>query len=1014
MAELLFKVRADYEEVWRMRQELEQLRSEISKIDTTTGAGAARLKELSNRYAEVNGKLTEMVDLAAKSAKETGTSDYWIKRIEQAGEVTEETKKEVEGLVKGLNAWTDAAGKAFDEGNQKAFETAEGMVGELTKQLERLAKSSAPDVEEAMDDVGDAMDDMGDSAGDVEDATEALATALEGLGKKGLKALLDLPSPERGSKYTDILKEANIDVGSLAKSLLPLNSNIVEVGDSVVKALLKTPGGPVVKVLGAVAAAVASLAMIAIKSLINKMKEAREAAAELRQISQEETTTFTKEWAELDRLTDKLSKATEGSEEYQNTKNEIVAKFGKYDETLTTESVSVDYLRQNYDKLAIAIQQAAKERAYLASTEAITKRYENNYADAIESIYSMYQKEAKRGNAEVYQSQYELLSYLIDSGKSVEEIMNNVSGFTNAQRQRIERNLRRVVNSQTQMKEALEGTRRQFGIKDTSQLYKDYDANNNNNNNNGPKGLKADDILPEGSLAELKQRLSKLNEELLNEVTDEARNAAYIAIKEVEAQIEAMEARIGKRMIEDAIPSLNGITGKATTLTSPGLSKSGTGATPPKDNSFLGPNWAEQLEVLEKAADALNEFGDAVGGVTGDVVKLAADTTTAFISMAGSVKVLQSGVEGLEKASAIFAIIGAAVKVLTAVVNIVKANKEANEAATKAANEYARSLEEVADKARLLAEKSAFGSDAYGMFKAYSEQAQEAKKAFEALGSTQKKIVSDGRSGWQKFWGMSKNVMTVALSDFYDEMGNLDVERLSAWYDTYGDNLTDENRLLVENMISEWERYEDAMDGMTDYLSSLFGDTASNIAEMMITSFKNTGSALSDLSDLAGQFGENMAKSIVTSMLLDNVFTKDNQDKIKRMLLAGDASGAVTFYEELLEDAKGIAPTVTGFLQGLNIDDDLRNVDASRAAYQNISETTASAIEGRLTSLQISSELRNNILTQTMTLADDIRNIQAQAYIALIAIRDNTGDNLKAVKDIQDKITNIERHTRNL
>ena len=109
-------------------------------------------------------------------------------------------------------------------------------------------------------------------------------------------------------------------------------------------------------------------------------------------------------------------------------------------------------------------------------------------------------------------------------------------------------------------------------------------------------------------------------------------------------------------------------------------------------------------------------------------------------------------------------------------------------------------------------------------------------------------------------------------------------------------------------------------------------------------------------------------------------------------------------------------------------DTDNSKAEASRSSYQNISETTASAIEGRLTSIQISSEVRNQALEltnsslaemlrrqmETVTMADDIRTIQAQSYVALITIRDNTGDNLKAVKDIQEKIVSIEKHTRNL
>ena len=1014
MAELLFRVKADWEEVLRLRQELESLRGEITKTDSSTAEGAAKLEQLSKRYEEVNKRLTEMVDLAAKSAKEMGSTDYWIKQLEQFGDVSDETRERVEKLVSGLNSWIESGGKAMDAGNLKGFENAQMMISALTKELENMVKKAEPvvDVEEQ-----------------IAEASEALASALERVGKRGIKAILDLPELERADKYRELLKGAGVDVVSLAKNLLPLKSNILAVGDAVAQALVKTPGGPA-KIIAAVSSAVMSLAGIALKNLIGRIKETREAAAELRQISQEEISTFANERAELDRLTEKLSKAKEGSEEYQNTKNEIVSKFGKYDQTLTSESVSVDFLRKNYDKLAIAIQQASRERAYLASTEAISKRFEGNFSDALDNIYSIYQREMKRGNAEVYQNQYDLINFMIDSGKSVEEIMNNVSGFTDLQRRRIERNLQKVVNGQTRMKKELESARQQFGIKDTSSLYSDIDNEDTNSpggSNGGPKG-NPPEIIPEGSFAELKKRLSDLNKELLNATTDDARMAAQTAINAIEEQITAMEFRIQSRIKNlPSVPAIQGITGKATTEGG-GLAGTRPTQTPPKDNTFLGTNWKEQLEVIDKAADALHDFGNAIGGVSGEVVHLAADTVTAFTSMAGGVKVLESGVKGLEKASAIFAIIGAAVKVLTAVTNIIKGNKEANEAAARAADEYARALEDVADKARLLAERNAFGSDTYGMFKAYSDQAKEAKKALEALGSTQKKITSDGRTGWQKFWGTGSNVVSVMLSDFYDEFGKLDVDRLSAWYDTYGQNLSDENKRLVEGMINEWERYEEALEGMIDYLSSLFGDTAESVAELMITSFKESGSALADLSGLADQFGENMAKSIITSMLLDSVFTPEKQEEIRDMLLAGDAAGAVEAYNKLLEDAAGMAPQVTEFLHGVGLTGDSYEQQATAGGFQTMSQDVASELNGRFTALQISNEgilqgvdylgesmseaIRNQSLH--ISISEDIRKIQADSYLALIQIRDNTEASSRSVQRIEDVVDRIEKNTRNL
>lgn len=1030
MADLYFKVRADWEEVLRLRQELEALRGEMSKIDSSSAEGASALEELSKRYGDVNARLNEMVDTAARAASEVGSANTWIKKLESFGDVSEETREKVEQLVNGLNSWTEAAGRAFNAGDEKGMERAQVMVEALTKELEKIADDAAPAAE-------DAFDDMADAEEEVSEATETLTDALQGLGKKGLKGILDLPIPEREGKYSQILKDAGINVGALTKKLGPLKSSILQVGDAVVQTLMKTPGGPA-KLIAAVATAVTSLAVVAIKKLISKMQEAREASRELREISQKEIDTFAVERAELDRLTKKLSKAKEGSEEYQNTKNEIVSKFGKYDDALKTEALTVDYLRKNYDKLAIAIQQSARERAFLASSEAITERYKKNFENSLDTIFSLYQKKTERaGNedtAAAFQNQYDRINYMIDAGNTVEEIMNEVSGFSELQRERIERSLKTVVKGQAKMKDEIEKSRKRLGIRDTSSLYKAID---NQSSGTGPttpttqKGGRVEEIVPEGSLADLKKRLSELNEELLKEVDMDARVTIQKSIDIIEGQIDAMEYRI-KSMAKDLPPiqseNLPEILGRATSDMKPKLAGSRPSQKRPDDNTFLGTNWAEQLQVIDKASDALRDFGKAVGGVTGDVITLASDTVTAFTSMAGGVKVLEKGVKGLEKASAIFAIISAAVKVLTAVVNIVKKNKEANEAAAKAADEYKRALEGVVDQTRLLAEKNAFGQDTYGQFKAYAEQAQAAKKAFEDLGDTQKKIVSDARSGWQKFWGMGKNQETVWLSEFYDELGNLDVEKLSAWYDTYGDHLTKENQRLVEGMIAEWERYEDAVEGMTDYLSSLFGDTAASIADLMIDSFKESGNALADLARVADEFGENMAKSIVTSMLLDNIFTPEKQKEVQSMLLAGNTSGAVNFYNDLLDDALEMAPRITEFLQGIGLEQDNITEKGTAGSFQGMSQQMGASLEGRFTALQISNEgIRQGVdyiastmadmirrQTEGVTISDEIRRIQADSYLALLRIQENTGDIIKPIRTMQGDIEIIRQNTQRL
>ena len=399
----------------------------------------------------------------------------------------------------------------------------------------------------------------------------------------------------------------------------------------------------------------------------------------------------------------------------------------------------------------------------------------------------------------------------------------------------------------------------------------------------------------------------------------------------------------------------------------------------------VGDTAMEITEIFVKEGeDIVGGLQDTVEGVT-EGVQQASEATAAAISAA-------------ESASVILLIIKAAIKIVTAIFSIIKANNEATERATEAARKYKIALEELNDAARLKNLKNAFGEDGYGQFLAFNEQLQEASSnldelergmkvnqkvlrnwgallltaglgvtgdpfsgglmalngVVEGVGKVSGQLVADMRSGWQKFWGSSKNIVSADLADFYDENGKLNGDKLKAWYDQYGDYLDDQTKHTVDSILSEWERYQDAMEGMTEYLSGLFNSVAENVADAMVESFLESGDALADLTDLAKDFGKQMAKSVVTSMLMDDVFNKEAQERIKNMLLANDSAGAIEFYNSLLDKANSEAPAITEFLRGLNLK--MNEEDSTRTGATNsgvsASQDSVDEQNARLTTIQ--------------------------------------------------------------
>ena len=76
-------------------------------------------------------------------------------------------------------------------------------------------------------------------------------------------------------------------------------------------------------------------------------------------------------------------------------------------------------------------------------------------------------------------------------------------------------------------------------------------------------------------------------------------------------------------------------------------------------------SYKEAMDVVNQYADALKEAGDTIGGTTGETLKLAASAVTCGTSMVAGVKAFQNAATKMEKAVAVLAIIEAAIKTIS-------------------------------------------------------------------------------------------------------------------------------------------------------------------------------------------------------------------------------------------------------------------------------------------------------------------------------------------------------------
>ena len=453
--------------------------------------------------------------------------------------------------------------------------------------------------------------------------------------------------------------------------------------------------------------------------------------------------------------------------------------------------------------------------------------------------------------------------------------------------------------------------------------------------------------------------------------------------------------------------------------------------------------WADLNNVLKDSADIFTELGDKIPGVAGEILSGIGNIATSAVSMANAIKGIGEAASAAEKASAILTVISTAIKALSFVVNGWKESQEANEAATQAAWEYAEALEQIQENSRLDKYDTIFGENTFGkiyelkdlidknkadiagslsgfdnskeirdtantMWNIFDKGGR--KKMKDMLGMADTTIVSDQRSGWQKFWNSgSKNVHTFNLADYINEDGTVKLEELRAMYEAYGDGMSEASKQMVESLINDGEAIKEYMDELKSDISNLFNDVSGTIADSMISAFEETGDAANaTFDDIRNNIAKNFAKNAIVD-LFSGIFDEEAQSKMSELIADGDNEGALNYLDQLIAETERLAPIVNETLKGLDVktnpaeeeqEDD--RTSASKGIAQ-ASQDSVDELNGRATAIQghtfsISQDMKTLVSTSAMML-ERLAGIESNTA-RLESIEDNIARVRSDINDI--------------
>ena len=428
----------------------------------------------------------------------------------------------------------------------------------------------------------------------------------------------------------------------------------------------------------------------------------------------------------------------------------------------------------------------------------------------------------------------------------------------------------------------------------------------------------------------------------------------------------------------------------------------------PSDEGVGYDEWEDLSEVLGRVNNDLEEIGDTIGGVVGEIIKAASSITTSTISIIAGIKTLidaatngvkntaegaSAAIAGLERASVILTIISAALQVVQTIAGLLKQTETSQERNIRLAQEFNEELRIMNERARINKdEDSIFGDAVYQNFRNNIEVMRDALNRLEetnnrlVLGNwafateqmppadaISKEIAKMQVQTQHSTWFRSSKYASLGdlIPELFGDDGQINMDALTKFADDSNETfqkLSEDNKALNKSLVGDWETYTDALDAVRDYLSSIFGELGDTILDTMISVADGTMTAadamttrLEALSDVVKNFAKQMIYAMTIGPILEQaqkdieaIQTGTGTDEEKYdavMAILGqvleDVSGEQARANSLYEQFEMMAAE-----KGFDFDSSSSSQTGKAGAMYTVSQDSFTRMEGIATSIQ--------------------------------------------------------------
>ena len=286
--------------------------------------------------------------------------------------------------------------------------------------------------------------------------------------------------------------------------------------------------------------------------------------------------------------------------------------------------------------------------------------------------------------------------------------------------------------------------------------------------------------------------------------------------------------------------------------------------------------------------------------------------------------------------------------------------------------------------------------------------------------------------------------------DLFGEDGMIDKELANEVLKSYGNKLQGETKETLEKLVELREKYDEFNKSIHEYVSKMYSPLVSDMTDAVWAWLKDGKDALSEFKNSASKTFAEVSKDMVKQLLMKNVFSQF-EDKLSDLYKAyamksineselGAASANLA--GEIVDSMNTYLPVAQSLLKQLQEGfaakgiDITKEGDSSQTATANgvtsitfeqtsniIALTTAGNISrdqikdiltAKLSTMDASMRGVQMMVVEQKNIADELRTIQANSYLELQGIHDDTSAMNKTLKSMSGDMSEIKRELKKM